>query len=158
MSSRGATTTTSNSAARAEAIARIPGESIPSSLVINRRGCLRRRVIWSFYDYTRDPNVLLATRRAIAEEIEALQTEPLLIVQTSPPEGTAIPAGPRHVIVRGLAPPGATVSLDGQPIKNVRPSGYFFHYSFLSDGPTITVTVEHRGKKRTVTRTFKLVD
>ncbi len=38
---------------------------------------LCRRVIWSFHDYTRDPNILLETRRAIAEEIESLQIRAL---------------------------------------------------------------------------------
>jgi hypothetical protein len=117
---------------------------------------LCRRVIWSFYDYTRDPDVLLATRSAVADEIEALQTSPRLIVQTSPPEGTPIPDGPRMVNVRGLAPPGATVSLNGQAITNVRPSGYFSHYCFLDDQPTITVTVNHQGTERSVYRTFPL--
>lgn len=119
---------------------------------------LCRRVTWSFCGYTRDPNVLLDTRRTIAEEIESLGTDPLLVVQTSPAEGTPIPAGPRHVIVRGLASPGASVLLDGQPVPNVRPSGYFYHYRFLSDKPTITIAVKHQGKMRTVTRTFRLVD
>lgn len=31
---------------------------------------LCRRVIWSFHEYTRDPRVMLDTRRAIAEELE----------------------------------------------------------------------------------------
>ncbi len=120
---------------------------------------LCRRVVWSFHDYTRDPNVLLETRRAIAEEIEALQTEPLLIVQTSPPEGTVVPAGPRNIGVRGLVPPGATVTLNGKPVKNVRPSGYFLQAHFMPDrAPTITVTVEHQGNKRTIKRTFRLTD
>ncbi|MBN1346625.1 MAG: DUF4091 domain-containing protein [Phycisphaerae bacterium] len=120
---------------------------------------LCRRVIWSFHDYTRDPNVMLETRRAIAEEIEALQTEPLLVVQTSPPEGTIVPAGPRNVGIRGLAPSGATVLLNGKPLVNVRKSGYFLQAYFMpDDGATITVAVEHEGKKRTVQRTFKPTD
>ena len=49
---------------------------------------LCRRVIWSFHEYTRNPDLMLGTRRAIAEELEALQAEPRLVVQTSPPEGT----------------------------------------------------------------------
>ena len=119
---------------------------------------LCRRVIWSFHDYTRDPGVLLETRRAVAEEIESLAAAPRLIVQTSPPEGTPIPAGPRMVNVRGLAPPGATVLLNGTAVANVRPSGYFAHYCFLGENPVMTVTVEHAGRRRSVTRTFKLVE
>ena len=119
---------------------------------------LCRRVIWSFHDYTRDPNVLLETRRAVAEEIESLHTVPLLVVQTSPPEGTPIPAGPRMVNVRGLVPPGAAVTLNGEPVPNVRPSGYFSHYWFPSDNPELTITVSHKGKQRSVSRTFPLVD
>ena len=94
----------------------------------------------------------------MAEEIEALAQSPRLVVQTSPPEGTPIPAGPRMVNVRGLAPPGATVLLNGAAISNDRPSGYFAHHCFLNDNPVVTVTVEHEGKRRTATRTFQLVD
>jgi len=120
---------------------------------------LCRRVIWSFHDYTRDRNVLLETRRSVAEEVEALQNAPLLVVQTSPPEGTVVPAGPRHVIVRGLAPPGAGVTINGKSVINVRPSGYFLQAQFLPDDqPIVTVTVEHEGQKRTTTRTFKFAD
>jgi len=120
---------------------------------------LCRRVIWSFHDYTRDPKVMLDTRRAIAEEIESLQSDPLLIVQTSPPEGTVVPAGPRNIGIRGLVPPGAKVTLNGKPIKNVRPSGYFLQAHFMPDSqPTLTIVVEHKGKKRTAKRTFKPTD
>ncbi|MHC4445930.1 MAG: glycoside hydrolase domain-containing protein [Planctomycetota bacterium] len=120
---------------------------------------LCRRVVRSCYDYTRDRQVMLDTRRAIAEENEALQRGPLLVVQTSPPEGTAVPAEPRIINIRGLVPPGANVSVNGQPVKSVRPSGYFLLTRFLHDGhPTVTVEVEHKGKKRTATRTFNLVD
>lgn len=120
---------------------------------------LCRRVIWSFHDHTRDPRVMLDTRRAIAEEIETLRTDPRLIVQTSPPEGTVVPAGPRAVNVRGLAPPGAKVTVNGEAVANTRPSGYFCRAVFLGDHqPTITVTIEHDGHKATVMRTFQLAD
>lgn len=116
---------------------------------------LCRRVVWSFHEYTRDSDIMLDTRSAIAREIEELSSEPLLIVQTSPPEGTIVPAGPRNIGVRGLAQPGAKVSLNGRPIKNVRASGYFLQAYFMPDNnPTITITVEHNGKKRTVERIF----
>jgi len=118
---------------------------------------LCRRVVWSFYEYTRNANVMLNTRNAIAREIEGLQTEPLLIIQTSPPEGEFVPSGPRNIGVRGLVPPGAKVTLNGKPIQNVRPSGYFLKAHFMSENnPTITITVEHNGTTRTAKRTFKL--
>jgi len=120
---------------------------------------LCRRVIGSFHEYTRDPLVMLNTRTAVAEEIEALQTAPLLYVQTSPPDGSTVPAGPRHVTMRGLVTPGAKVTINGKVFDQVRPSGYWGLPCFLKDDePTITVQVEHNGKTRTVTRTFKLTD
>lgn len=120
---------------------------------------LCRRVIWSFHEYTRDPKVMLDTRQAIAEEIETLRSEPRLIVQTSPPEGTVIPAGPRAVNVRGLAPPGANVTVNGQAVANARPSGYFCQAVFLGDTqPTVSVAIEHAGKRARATRVFKLAD
>jgi len=120
---------------------------------------LCRRVVWSFHEYTRDAGTMLDTRAAVAREIEALRSEPLLIVQTSPPEGTFVPAGPRNIGVRGLVSPGAKVTLNGTPIKNVRPSGYFLQAHFMSErNPVIEITVEHNGKKRTAERAFPLTD
>ncbi len=118
---------------------------------------LCRRVVSSFYEYTRDPGIMLDTRHAIAREIEELSTGPLLIVQTSPPEGTFVPAGPRTIGVRGLVQPGAKVTINGKPVGNVRPSGYFLQAHFMSAGnPTIEIAVEHDGRKRTTKRTFNL--
>ena len=120
---------------------------------------LCRRVVWSFHDYTRDPKLMLATRRAVAKEIEALQGEPLLVLQSSPPEGTVVPAGPRMIILRGLTTPGTRAVVDGEPVQNMRSSGYFTHFKFLADNqPTITVTVEQGSKTRTAERTFVLTD
>jgi hypothetical protein len=120
---------------------------------------LCRRVVWSFYEYTREPGLMLDTRYAIASEIEKLSREPLLIVQTSPPEGTVVPAGPRNIGVRGLVQPGAKVTLNGKPVRNVRPSGYFLQAYFMpANNPTITITVEHNGRKGTAERVFKLID
>jgi hypothetical protein len=120
---------------------------------------LCRRVVWSFHEYTRDPQLMLSTRRAIAREIEALQHGPLLVLQSSPPEGTVVPAGPRMIILRGLATPGAKVVVNGDPVHNLRPSGYFSHFQFLPDNqPTVTVTVEQGGRRRTTQRSFILTD
>lgn len=103
--------------------------------------------------------VLLEARKAIAEEIEALQEETLLFVQTSPPEGTFIPAGPRHLTVRGLVTPGATVTIDDQPVIDLRENGYFTQVLFLADNKTSTsIEANYNGKKRLVTRRFELKD
>ena len=118
-----------------------------------------RRVIQSFHEYTRDPRIMINTRDTIAHEIEQLKSGPLLVVQTSPPEGTVAPAGPRNIGIRGLVRPGAKVTVNGKPVQNVRPSGYFLQACFMSEkNPTITVTVEDNGRKRTVERTFTLTD
>jgi Domain of unknown function (DUF4091) len=118
---------------------------------------LCRRVVTSFYDHTRRPDVLLAARHDIAAEIEALGRAPLLYVQTEPPEGTAVPAGLRLINVRGVVDPGATVKIDGRLTPEVQPDGTFLAACFLS-GPTITVEATKSGATRKVTRTFRLVD
>ena len=70
-----------------------------------------------------------------------------------------MPAGPRNIGVRGLVRPGAKVTVNGRPVKNIRPSGYFLQAYFMPENnPTITITVEHNGKKRTAERTFRLID
>ena len=116
---------------------------------------LCKRVIWSFHDYTRDASVMLDARRTIAEEIEALEENPLLLVQTSPADNSTVPNGPRFVLVRGLVNPGATVTLNGEKVENVLPSGYFYAYHFLKEeNPVVTVTTEYRGEKRSASRKF----
>jgi hypothetical protein len=136
---------------------------------------LCRRVIRSFNDYTRDPDILLDTRCAIAEEIESLRTEPLLVVQTSPSEGTVIHGDPRCIAIRGLVTPGSRITIYGnavpnhstglkdipvgEPVENIGPDGYFsVRWCLQDDEPVITIKAEHEGKTKTVTRTFKLVD
>jgi hypothetical protein len=120
---------------------------------------LCRRVIWSCHDHTRDRGVLLDTRRAIAEEVEGLQSEPRLVVQTSPPEGTVVPAGPRAVNLRGWAPPGSKILVNGQAVNNARPSGYFCQAVFLGDNQAqVVVVVEHEGRKGSAVRSFQLAD
>ncbi len=117
---------------------------------------LCRRVVQSFYDHTRDPGVLMDTRRQIAAEIEALDAAPLLVVQTSPPENTFVPAGPRNVGVRGLAAPGAAVTINGKAVP-VRESGYFCLAYFMPDDThVITVTVTENVREHSTTRSFLL--
>jgi len=122
---------------------------------------LCRRVVQSFYDRTRDPAVLLDTRLAIADEIEALNTSPLLYVQTSPPEGTATPVGPITINVHGVTTPGAKLTINGQPVipDNITASGCFVAAVNIDAAkPEIVVTAESNGAARTVKRTFEVVE
>ena len=94
---------------------------------------LCRRVIWSFHDYTRDPNVLLrdAARDCRGDRVAAECA--LAGGADIATRGNAHPGRPAHGQRARLVPPGATVTLDGEPVPNVRPSGYFSHYWFPSD-------------------------
>jgi hypothetical protein len=117
---------------------------------------LCRRVVQSFYDHTRDAAVLMETRRMLAGEIEALESGPLLVVQTSPPENTFVPAGPRNIGVRGLVAPGASVTINGSGVP-VRESGYFCRAFFMPDDkPVITVIVTESEDARSTQRSFIL--
>jgi len=120
---------------------------------------LCRRVIRSIHDYTRDPQVLLDTRRQLAAEIECLGDPFYLYVQTSPPDRAVFPHGPRHLAIRGLVPPGAQVTVNDRPVENVRPSGYFLLYHFLLDGePEVVIRARYEGRERTAVRSFTLAD
>ena len=118
---------------------------------------LCRRVAQSFLGHTRSGSTLLAARSAIADEIEALAAGPLLVVQTEPAEGAEVPAGPRHILVRGIAESGATVMVNDESVPDVRPDGAFGIRWFLGT-KSIRVTATKDGRARTVERTFRLTD
>jgi hypothetical protein len=122
---------------------------------------LCRRVVQSFYEHTRDPKVLLDTRRAVADEIEALETEPLLLVQTSPPEGTLTPAGPITVNIRGLTTPGAKVTVNGKalPAQNISSKGCFIDARVITaKEPELVITAELNGQTRLAKRAFRVAE
>lgn len=107
-----------------------------------------RRVAWSFRDTARDPETLLAARRAIAAEIEAVDRGPLRVLQTSPPDGFPVPPAPRVANLWGIADPGSEVRVDGRPVANVAADGVFFQALFLH-GDQEEVVVEVRNGDRT---------
>lgn len=122
---------------------------------------LCRRVVQSFYEHTRDPDVLLDTRLAIADEIEALGRSPMLYVQTSPPEGTITPVGPIMINVHGVATPGTKITINDQPViaDNVSKSGCFVGAVFIDAArPEVVVTAECNGVKLAARRKFVVVE
>ncbi len=97
----------------------------------------------------------------MAEEIEALETEPLLLVQTSPPEGSLTPAGPITINIRGLTSPGAKVTINGKALlqQNISPKGRFIDVRLItSQEPELLITAELDGKTRLVKRAFRVVE
>jgi hypothetical protein len=122
---------------------------------------LCRRVVQSCYERTRDPKVLFATRAAVADEIDAMSVKPLLVVQTSPPEGSVTPAGPTMINVRGVTTPGAKVTVNGRAVipENIGAGGCFIDAQFITaDKSEIVVTAELDGRVCTVKRSFKVVE
>jgi len=108
--------------------------------------------------YSRDPRTLRDLRHAIGREIDELNDSPLLLVQTSPPEGTELGAGPATVIVRGITDPGAEVTVNRREIKpDTR--GYFAAHIMLSpDKPDIRIVAESSGSRREIKRKFVVID
>jgi len=118
---------------------------------------LCHRVVQSFYDHTRDPKVLMNTRATIADEIDALDTMPLLYVQTSPPETTVTPEGPILINVRGIVTPGAKITINSTPVipANITKTGCFIGCVFLTEKENeVVVTAELNGVTRTCKRVF----
>jgi hypothetical protein len=115
---------------------------------------LCRRVIPSISDWQHDPAQIMSTRHQIADEIIALDQAPLLLVQTEPSAGSTLINGPIVVEVRGIADPGATVTVAGRRVE-VRPNGTFACTAYPSgESGEIAIEAEHQGKKKATTRRF----
>jgi hypothetical protein len=115
---------------------------------------LCRRVLPSIADWEKDPAQIMATRHEIADEIVALRQPPLLLAQTEPPAGSTLINGPIVVEVRGIAQPGATVTVGGRPV-DARPDGTFACTARPnSDTGQLPIEAEHQGKKKATIRRF----
>ena len=130
-----------------------------AAFIDERRRALElcRRVIPSITTWERDPAKLAAVRAAIADEIVALDAEPLLLVQTEPAAGATLVNGPIAVEVRGVVQPGTTVKVSGRTVE-VRPDGSFACLGSVRGDPgEIAIEAERDGKKRTTTRRFNVL-
>ncbi len=119
---------------------------------------LCRRVVQSFYRYSPDPEALLTARGLIADQIEALDAEPLLFVQTSPAEHTEIPAGPRLINIYGAATVGALISVNGEEKLTVGASGTFEMPHFIGGDGVVRVTATLDGRTAHADRAFVLTE
>ena len=115
---------------------------------------LCRRIVPAIADWEADPARIAAARAAVADEIIALDAEPLLLIETEPAEDSTLVSGPILIELRGITAPGATLEVNGRPTA-VRPDGTFAA-AVHGAKTTLRVEAEHNGKKRTLTRRFRL--
>ncbi len=117
---------------------------------------LCREVVPAIADTERDPARILAVRCEIADEIIALDREPLLLAETEPMAGSTLVHGPISVELRGVTTPGATVKINGSAIA-VGPDGRFATHVWPR-GPRseVRLEAEHEGEKQTSARRFRV--
>ncbi|MFH1738035.1 MAG: glycoside hydrolase domain-containing protein [bacterium] len=119
---------------------------------------LVRKLVPDAIRYSRSPEDLQDMRLRIANEINDLDTAPLLLVQTSPPEGTELGVGPATVLVRGITDPNAAVTVNEKEMK-VNSQGYFAAHIFVTPkSPEITIVSETGGSRHEIRRGFDVVD
>ena len=117
---------------------------------------LCRRVVPSIADTERDAAKIMAARAAIADEIIALDTRPLLLVQTEPSAGSTLVEGPINVEIRGVTEPGAKLTINGGRVE-VAADGTFVRATRpVGDGQEIVIETEHEGLKKTARRRFEI--
>jgi len=130
-----------------------------AAFIDDRRRALElcRRVIPSITAWERDPARIAAVRGQIADEIVALDAEPLLLVETEPAEGSTLVNGPIAVEVRGVVQPGTAVKVSGRAVE-VRPDGSFACLGSVRGDPgELVIEVERDGKKKTTIRRFNVL-
>ena len=117
---------------------------------------LCRRVVPSIRDWERDPAKLAAARAAVADEIVALDAQPLLLVQTEPAEGATLVNGPIAVEVRGVVEPGTAVKVGGRKVS-VHADGSFACIARpRGDAGEIAVEAERAGTKKAAVHRFRV--
>ena len=114
------------------------------------------QVVRSYGDYTREPAVLYAARRQVIAELLDLDVSPRVILQTNPPEHTAVFRN-CAIDVHGWCEPGTKIAINGSEIP-VASDGLFLEQ--LSASANGKITVEAVGDKghKTMVRAFEMKD
>lgn len=123
----------------------------------SRRGVeIAAQVVRSMTNYSRDPQTLYRVKKQVIDEILDLDTSPLLIVQTNPPELTKV-HDRAPIEVFGLTDPGAKITGNGKqlPVSSQGFFGEIFYASLTSD--TIFIEVESENGKKCIMRKFDVV-
>ena len=121
-----------------------------------RRGReIAAQAVAGYHQFTRDPAVLYAARRQAIEETLDLDKPPRILLQTNPPEHSAV-ANDCAIDVHGWVEPGTTIRVNGQSLP-VAEDGLFMEQMPPSREGTITVEAESARGKKTLVRKFKLL-
>jgi len=95
-------------------------------------------------------------RGQIADEIAAVDAEPLLLVETEPAAGSTLVTGPVVIEVRGCTRPGAVVKVGGRAVE-VRADGSFASLAWASGRRSeIAIQATRDGRSKTTTRRFRM--
>lgn len=117
---------------------------------------LARRLVPGLADIVRDLELLKATRREIAREILAAESDLPVLVNTRPLEGSEVVEGPAVIEVWGATLPGAEVKINNQPVP-VRSDGRFLRSLSLSAARShVRIEVEKGDATRAIEREFRV--
>ena len=131
-------------------------ERLSGMIEPGRRGIeISSRVVKTFHEYDKDPNVLYGTRKQIIDEILDLDKSPRVIVQTNPLEHSTI-ANDCAVDVFGWAEPETKIIVNGSEVP-VAPDGLFMYNVRLSKDNTVVINAEGKNAKKTIVRSFKVL-
>jgi hypothetical protein len=113
------------------------------------------RVVDTYTEYTRDPDVLYDARRQAIEEILDLDRSPRVILQTNPLEHSAV-ANNCSIDVHGWAEPGTQIKVNGRQLS-VASDGLFMEQMSPSREGTIVLEAEGSNGQKTIVRKFRLL-
>ena len=120
-----------------------------------RRGVeIASRVVPTYREFTRDPEILLAARRQAIEEAVDLDVSPRVILQTNPLEHSTV-ANNCAIDVHGWAEPGTTLKINGDETP-VAEDGLFLVQLPPSQEGTITLEAAHGQARKKLVREFRL--
>lgn len=114
------------------------------------------QVVPSFYEWTREPDVLYAARRQAIEETLDLDRAPRVLVQTTPLERSPVAPG-CAIDVHGWAEPGTTLTVNGRKVP-VEPDGLFLAQTPVGRDGAIVVEARCSGGVKRLVRRFKLIE
>jgi hypothetical protein len=122
----------------------------------NRGTEIATQVIRTMTDFSRHPQTLYQAKKQLIDEILDLDTNPLLYVQTTPPElSTVHDRAPIEVI--GVTDPGTKIIVNGKHLP-VSSQGFFteiFYVSLTED--LIVIEAEHQDGRKILIRKFNVI-